>query len=318
MTDTIVPATTAAPPKAAFDEVMLAMDIVDTLRHREAVVAKELGVEERERALVERLQEIYAAQGIEVPERILRDGVKALEEKRFVYEPTAGGFSRTLALAYVRRDRWLKPLAVVLGLAAFTTAAYEFGFDAPREARARAVQVELQETLPASLAAARDDALATAQDDAARRRIETAYQDGAAAAAGGDATGARAAVDDLAALKADLEADLEVRIVSRPGEYSGVFRIPDDRPDARNYYLIVEAVDARGRAHALEIVSEEDQATRRVKQWGVRVPEGEFNRVAADKQDDQIIQNARVGAKPKGRLEPEYAIDTLGGAILEW
>lgn len=316
--ETAVAAKTAETPPAKLDDVMLAMDIVDTLRHRERLVAKELGSEDREAALIRRLKDIYHAQGIEVPDHILRDGVKALEEKRFVYEPPQGGFWISLAKLYVSRGKWLKPLAAIVGVAAFAAAAWEFGYEAPREAAAERVQVELTETLPAALEAERDAALEIASADEARARIETAYQDGLAAAHGNDAPAARAAVADLTRLKADLLNDLTVRVVSRPGEFSGVYRIPNDAPSARNYYLIVEAIDARGRAHALEIGSEEDQRVARVDRWGVRVPEAVFMAIAADKEDDQIIQNAVVGRKPRGALAPEYDIETAGGAILEW
>jgi len=81
---------TAAPAvrdKSKLDDVLLAMDVVDTLRHREQLVLSELDAGAREAALLERLKDIYAAQGIDVPERILKEGVKALEEKRFLYEP---------------------------------------------------------------------------------------------------------------------------------------------------------------------------------------------------------------------------------------
>jgi len=300
------------------DDVMLAMDIVDTLRYRERVIDQELSVEEREAKLIERLQEIYAAQGIEVPDRILRDGVKALEDKRFVYEPPKDGFSVRLAKFYIARDRWLKPVMVIAGAAAFLTAAYEFGFEAPRRAQAERTAIELTQSLPNALAQARDSALAIAQTDNARRRIETAYQDGAAALAIEDASGARNAVASLELLAGDLAKDLTIRVISRPGEMSGVFRIHDDDVSVKNYYLIVEGIDARGRVAELEIASEEDQASRRVSKWGVRVPEGAFNAVAADKQDDQIIQNAAVGQKKPGALEPVYTLDGAGGAILDW
>ena len=187
MSETAVP---SPPPteEAAFDDVMLAMDIVDTLRHRALVVEKELSADDREAALIERLREIYHAQGIEVPDHILKDGVKALEEKRFVYEPKHGGFQVALAKLYVNRGRWFRPLAIVLGLAGLATGLYEFGIDAPRERAAAAARIELTETLPASLADARDAALALAETDGARRRIETAYQDGAAALSESDAS----------------------------------------------------------------------------------------------------------------------------------
>lgn len=311
-------ATGEAQSPQKLDDVMLAMDIVDTLRHRERLVEMELGGEAREQALIRRLKEIYAAQGIDVPDDILKDGVKALEDKRFQYEAPKPGIAVSLAKIYIARDRWLKPLALVFGLAAFATATYEFGYAAPREARIAAEQVDLKETLPAGLASARDAGLALAADDGARARIETAYQDGIAAARKGEAGPARAALEVLARLKGDLEMDLTVRIVQRDDENSGVFRIRDDAPNVRNYYLIVEAVDAGGRVHALEIESEEDRSVERVAKWGVRVPEGVFNTVAADKQDDRIIENAVIGRKPRGALQPAYSTDGAGGAILKW
>lgn len=308
---------TADKPQS-LDDVMLAMDIVDTLRHRDLVLAKELGTAERKEALIKRLKEIYHAQGIDVPDSILEDGVKALEERRFVYDPPKDSFAVRLARAYINRGRWGPPLAFIAGAALFMTAAYEFGFDRPREAKAERERIELTVDLPKEIAAARNAALALAADDAARARIETSYEDGVAAAKAGDAGDARAAVDDLSFLAGVLRQDLTIRVVSRPGEYSGVFRIPDDAPGARNYYLIVEAVDARGRPHALEIGSEEDRKVARAEKWGVRVPEAEFNRIAADKADDQIIQHADIGKKPKGALAPAYDIEAAGGAILEW
>ena len=313
-------ATTTLPtpaPQQSLDDVMLAMDIVDTLRHRELILEKELSGAERKVELVKRLKEIYSAQGIEVSDRILEDGVKALEEQRFIYEPPKDGLSVRLAKVYIARDRWLKPFAFVAGLALFATAAYEFGFDNPREAQARKAQVELTLELPAELAAARDAALKLAENDAARSRIEASFDDGVAAAKDGRADAARAAISDLSFLASILKEGFIIRVVSRPGEYSSVFRIPDNAPNARNYYLIVEAVDSRGRARPLEIESEEDQQTARVEKWGVRVSESTFNAVAADKADDQIIQHADIGEKPRGALTPVYQIDA-GGAILEW
>ncbi|HBS30290.1 MAG TPA: hypothetical protein DEA40_00850 [Parvularcula sp.] len=308
-----------ADPKAqSLDDVMLAMDVVDTLRHRELVLAKELGGEERKAALIARLKEIYSAQGIEVPDAILEDGVKALEEKRFVYDPPTDSFQRRLATAYIRRGRWAPPILFVAGAAAFLTAAYEFGFERPREAAAERTRIELTVTLPQEMAAARDAALALAADEMARRRVETAYQDGVTAVEQGAAATARKAVEDLGLLRGDLAADLTIRVVSGPNSTSGVARDNVARPGAENFYLIVEAVDASGRPHPLEIESQEDRRTARAAQWGVQVPEGEFLKVAADKQDDLIVQDDAVGAKPRGTLTPRYDVPTEGGAILEW
>ncbi len=56
----------AAADKKPLDEVLLAMDVVDTLRHRQLTLAREMDDVGRERELIERLKDIYHAQGIEV------------------------------------------------------------------------------------------------------------------------------------------------------------------------------------------------------------------------------------------------------------
>ena len=78
----------AAPAQSqTLDELMLAMDVVDTIRHRELIVERELGQGERDEALRNRLREIYRGQGIEVSDRTIDEGIKALKESRFVYTP---------------------------------------------------------------------------------------------------------------------------------------------------------------------------------------------------------------------------------------
>src|SRR5918997_1445828 len=80
------PAVAAGKPHT-LDDVMMAMDVVDTLRHREDLVRRELSEENREAELIARLRKIYQDQGIDVPDSVLADRVKALEESRFVYTP---------------------------------------------------------------------------------------------------------------------------------------------------------------------------------------------------------------------------------------
>jgi len=311
--------TVLADPKAqSLDDVMLAMDVVDTLRHRELVLAKELGGEERKSALIARLKEIYAAQGIEVPDAILADGVKALEERRFVFDPPTDSFQIRLARAYVNRGRWAPPILIVAGAALLLTAAYEFGFERPREAQAGRARAELSVALPNEIAAARDEALALAADAPSRARIDAAYQEGIAAVKSADAGAARRSVENLRSLSGDLVADLVIRVVSGPNSTSGVARDNVERPGVENFYLIVEAVDAGGVRRALEIESQEERRTARVEAWGVQVPEAEFFKIAEDKQDDLIVQDDVVGQKPKGTLAPQYTIPVAGGAILEW
>ncbi|WP_428671930.1 DUF6384 family protein, partial [Roseibium sp.] len=111
---------------APLDDLMMAMDVVDTLRHEEGQIAKELKTDERDAAMVERLRQVYAAQGIEVSEEILRAGVEDLKRDRFVYTPPAAGFQRTLAVVYISRDTWSKWLAAAIAVLLIAVAAWYF------------------------------------------------------------------------------------------------------------------------------------------------------------------------------------------------
>ena len=97
----------------------------------------------------------------------------------------------------------------------------------------------------------------------------------------------------------------EVRIVSRPGEMSGIWRIPDANPNARNYYLIVEAVDAGGNVLTLPVRSEEDGEIKQVSRWGQRVPEAVFrrgaprqSRMTGSSRAVSLASNPPVGSRP--------------------
>lgn len=304
--------------KQSLDDIMLAMDVVDTIRHNERMIASDLSADEREAALIDRLRKIYKSQGIDVPDDILLDGVKALEEKRFVYEPPESSLSVKLAILYVTRDRWLRPLMIVLAIAVAAWAAYYFLVQAPKQAAIEQRRIELSEVIPAAIDQTSGEISTLSDDPAVAQRAARLQAEGKSAAAAGEYERAVDARERLNRLAEDLQQVYSVRIVSRPGEYSGVFRVPDNNPDGRNYYLIVEAIDASGEPISVEVTSEEDQQTQRVSKWGVRVPESVFNAVADDKADDQIIENAVIGQKQRGKLEPDYQVPVLGGRILEW
>jgi hypothetical protein len=99
---------------------------------------------------------------------------------------------------------------------------------------------------------------------------------------------------------------------------SGVWRVPEGRDATRTYYLIVDAVDDRGRAVTLPIRNEETGQVERVSTFGLRVDEATWDRVAADLDDDGIIQERVVAIKRPGELEPEYLVGTTGGTITRW
>ena len=416
--------------KHGLDDVMLAMDVVDTLRHREHLVERELHAEDRDEKLLQRLREIYASQGMEVPDHVLKEGVDALREERFVFKPPEEGLAVKLARSYIERGKWFKRVSAAAAALLVSWGSYTFLVTAPAERElqqqvvalnnsirsadeqidvlekraqrlqtqltditrdvppalqdaAQAKQTAMQQSLgkvdamlvsaqqltqpadldaanfeqrsgpagsrlqqqqqqnrqidkelatversldevaslqqlPSELAAVRDATLKASREETVSDHARQLYDLGLSALGAGDIDQAVAAVEELKALRARLDESYTLRIVSRPGEKSGVWRIPERNPDARNYYLIVEAIGVNGTVLTQEITSEEDGSTRRVDAWGVRVDQRIFNRIAADKQDDGIIQNSRFGEKRRGYLEDEYSIETRGGTITRW
>lgn len=305
-----MPAPLEAPDKAPLDEVMLAMDVVDTLRHRERLIERELGAEDREQQMKERLRQIYAAQGIEVSDAVIEQGVRALRENRFVYQAPEPGLRRSLALLYVTRDRWGKRVAGGVAAIAAVLLIYQFAIRGP-------ALREIEE-LPERLATAQQAVLDVAAAPEAEAQAQALAAAGRAAFARRDYDAARNAVDGLDALRAQLEQEYELRIVSRPGELSGVWRVPEDNPSAQNYYVIVEPIAPDGSTLRVAVENEETGKTETVSRFGLRVDEATFNQIRADKADDGIIQNDIAGVKRRGELEREYRIDTTGATITEW
>jgi hypothetical protein len=284
--------------------------VVDTLRHQQVLIERELNAEDRDRKLIERLREIYASQGIDVPDHVLEEGVAALKEDRFAYTPPPENFSTRLARLYISRGKWGKPLLLGLGAIVLVLLAYVLLIRGPAER-------ELAQ-LPSRLDKQHELLVREARGETARARTEALYSQGKSALASGEKDGAVAVLTQMEALRNEIEREYELRIVSRPGERSGIWRVPDANTNARNYYIIVEAVTPEGRVLKRTVVNEENGKSYEVDKWGLRVEEPVFERVAADKQDDGIIQQNRFGIKRRGYLTPEYLLPTTGGAITAW
>jgi hypothetical protein len=274
------------------------------------MLAREVTADERDEDLLKRLRDIYTGQGIEVTDEILTQGVKALREERFVYRAPPATFGRTLAHVYVSRGRWGKWVGGLVVLLAVAAVSFQLFVRGP--------ELRMARELPADLQGAYQGVTISTQDEGALGDARGLLAAGEAALADGDYPAARTAVADLRGMSAALQQQYEIRIVSRPGVRSGQTRLSDENRFAENFYLIVEAITPDGRALTLPITSEEDGRTRRVAMWGLRVDEATYERVRADKQDDGIVNDNVVGRKSRGVLEPEYTIQTTGGAITEW
>jgi hypothetical protein len=303
-------AATAGAGEQPLDDLMLAMDVVDTLRHEQVLLERELGMEDRDQRMVERLRDIYAAQGIEVSDSILQQGVEALKQDRFSYRPPDPGLSVSLARLYVGRGSWGTPVLAVVGLLLAAGLAWLLLVSGPAKRSAAA----LPDRFEASASLLQEQA----QGPEAVRRVEGLIGEGRTALRRNDDEALEAVIGRMDEVGREIDSRYELRIVNRPGERSGVWRVPDANTSARNYYIVVEAVDDRGEVRSVPVLNEEDGEIHEVKRWGLRVEEALYQAVAADKTDDGIVQNNRFGVKRRGYLVPDYLMATTGAAITRW
>ncbi|WP_055047735.1 DUF6384 family protein [Devosia sp. A16] len=310
--------TTATADKAPLDEVMLAMDVVDTLRHRQDLVERELAGDAREKQLIDKLREIYHQQGIEVTDAVLMEGVKALEESRFVYTPPKPSLGVSLARLYVGRKKW-GPAALAIALILVVgLGGYFFAYRPYQQAQVEGARVELSEKLPAEMDGLYQTIFEETKVQQAVTEAEQLRTRGKTAAAEGNRSGAEQAIAALTGLRDQLRQEYQLKIVNREGQKTGFWTFPEINTAATNYYVVVEAIGTDGKPLTLPIVNEESGQTEKVAIWGVRVPESTYRAVENDKKDDGILQRNILGLKEYGFLDVDYVMPVLGGAVTRW
>lgn len=168
------------------------------------------------------------------------------------------------------------------------------------------------------LARLKADGLATGVAGEDRKRFERALDQAARLIRVETLAEAGPALDNVSQLVGLLSQTLVYRIVNRDDERTGVWRYNEKANGGRNYYLVAEALDEAGNVAELPIRNEETGKEERVSVFAVRVPQATYNRVAADKQDNGIIEDDLIGSKPRGSLSPRFRMPTTGGYITEW
>lgn len=378
---------------AAFEDVMTAMDFVDTIRHREKMIDTEVSSEERDRQMVDKLREFYAAQGLSVSDDTLKKGVDSLNQKRFTYAPMASGWQRSLATMYVRRVKYAK-LALAGGLAIFLSVALPTAYFSHMETarieeeqrKALAFELVIKEVLPdelkrataaatlassamsdkskdeierrnaaalaaiearnpdvayeeiAKIAKIRKDletdllagklvaesaerigeARAAAKSAAAKEAIEAAVGDVTAAARTGNEPSFWRSMVKLDAIVEEVRTPLTIKIVDRPNQKSGVWRMKNGDTRTKQFYLVVEAIKPDGSAQVRKVRNVETDRVESVSVWAINVLETVYNTYAMEKKATGLIKARAIGSKKAGSLEVDWGVQTTGAAITSW
>ena len=172
-----------------------------------------------------------------------------------------------------------------------------------RHTRLRALQAEVA-GLHAGL-------LAEAVEEAARERAGTLRGGADAQLAARDLDGLEATAESYRELRAQVASEYRIVVVG------GVWRYHTELEGVRNHYLRVQAVSTDGERLEVTVRNEEDGTTARVTEWGERVPQEVYDRIAADRQDNGIIDDDDFGFKRRGFVTAERRYEDLG-QITRW
>jgi hypothetical protein len=144
-----------------------------------------------------------------------------------------------------------------------------------------------------------------------------------AAARAAEETGDDAKLHQLAAKLRSIQEELELEYtlsIANPAAEGGSAtqrNFTDERGTrSSGFYLLVEARDANGNAVTVPIENRETGRIERVSRWGEQAPEEVFDRLAADKQQDGVLDERTFGVKRRGVRRLEVTLPGADGAPL--
>jgi hypothetical protein len=292
--------------KPKFEELLLTMDAVDQLRAKDTELAKYAQTDDQKAAIKSRLLAIYQSQGITVSDEILQQGIEAHFNNRFIYKPLTG-LPRSLALAWINR----KKTGLTAGLAAcsilfLVLACWAFAI-LPGQTLQRE-KFELTQRL-----------------DSDRKRVtqnieplNTIQLNVKASIAAGKINEAKSQIANLEKYIILLPKQINFRIVDKPGTKSGVVWKSRNVPSAKDYYLIVEALDPENNPVQIPITDRITQKSVWTNMFGVNVPEAVFEHYRAEKIRTGLIHNPVIGQKPANQFNFQFNTTTNNAYINAW
>ena len=286
-------------------EVLRVMDAAQIIHERQAAL-KEHEAFDRE-ATIRDIQLMYEELGDLVDADTIEKALDEYLSQRYAFAPAQKGLRRNLALLYIKRG-WVATRVILPTAAAATIVWGGFAYVEGVNQRMQELEAAALVTLEADVERLHDALLASAAEDLVRERAAALDAAAESQLAAQDADALERTAERFQNLHDLVAAEYRIEITG------GTWRTRDN---IRNNYLVVRALDADGRAVTVPIRNEESGATRRVSEWGERVPQEVYDRVAADKQDNGIIDDEEFGFKRRGFITAERRYPDVG-QITEW
>jgi hypothetical protein len=161
------------------EDVLMAADTVDTIRHEMAIQETEILSDDRRSALKAKLRQWYESQGMLVSDEIINRAVEDMDKNRYVHEPLAPGFSRLLARMWINRGKIaarsaaaVASVAFIYGSALFIHSEFvvkpreraEIAAKAEQDRIAAELKLDVETRLPQALKSAHTAAISAAEE----------------------------------------------------------------------------------------------------------------------------------------------------------
>lgn len=310
------------------------MDVASTLRREREAAAAQLDLGQTKALLRRKLRETAEVTGEKVTDAEIEVAIDHYYRTLHRYEDPEPSWKTRLAHLYIRRV----PIGIALAVLAAIGIFYWWLFFAAsgpfseegRARRAAEQEAEAQAAARRSAASEREQVgrlveqfeaeyrkvMAIAEEPAARAAAEQDKQRFDAVDAW-TADALRISVDKMRERFVKLSGSYSIRVVSRPGELSGTDARVERTGQLSGYYLIVEAVTPAGEIIGQSIRDAETRQLRRVRKWGEQVPKAVFDRVAADKRADGIVDDDLFAVKREGWISLQVVMVGADGQPLE-
>jgi hypothetical protein len=302
-----------APEKLSLPELLRIMDVATTLRKEQEVVEEQLNFDQIKARLRERLLEAAKVAGEPVTPEQIDAAIDEYYDKLHSFEQPQWTFSVLLAHLYVRRATILKWLIGIAAVWALTWSLLVSGL-LPGEARNRNELERLTREINTRAAAVR----VLAADEMVQGDVEKLLATVETYQANQEPAKLDQVLKKLTALEGQLEAEYQIVVVNQSGQQSGIDRYYTDDQGERvsGYYLLLEARTADGRPVQVPIINRETGKMEQRSQWAELVPQEVYNRVAADKQVDGVLDESAFATKQRGQLEPQVTMSDEAGQPL--
>ncbi|MBI5850551.1 MAG: hypothetical protein HZB39_05855 [Planctomycetes bacterium] len=279
-------------------EMLRIMDVATALRQSRELAEQELALDETKSRLRERLRAAALESGDAVNDAEIDTAIDQYYASLHTFAEPTRGLRVFVARAWVRRTSFaIATGAVLIALTAI------WG-------------LFLRETDPwAPLNRTLERARAVATDDAARSAIAALEREAGPAHANHDFAALERLAPRVGGLLATLDEEYELHVVSRQGELSGIDAyFTDDRGTrSAGWYLIVEARTSGGAVLERTVRDAEQQRDVRVRKWGEQVDKAVYDRIAADKQQDGIVDESLFARKRRGALSEVVVMPGIDG-----